>query len=412
MQLWYGAAPSAPPAAALAAYEGCAEAGRAPPPLPPWAAPGAPPRAGPPGSSSSSSPCRAPAPSPDTCLRLLQLAARGARAGDGAALAALAAPAGLTPDPLDGFSAWALALAARVGSGSPPAPADEDGDESAMAAVERALHASASAALEAVGSPEWAALPLLFLPGPAARAGALRALLSRHAPRWAADPASRDVLTGDLRLPPSWIAAALAEWAASARRAGDGSASAAIMSALGAPPSPSPGLGAEFSARLAARDWAGAAHLLASQYGPTLLAEKGSAGRAALRAALAALAPYAAAVDAAAGAGAWRGGAGLFESFLACESIGGGDVDAVQALADALAAATAAAPAGGAAGPGGPPAAAVRRAALGDVSAAAAGWLLSAGEGAAALDLPALPADARVGLVSAAAAALAEATAA
>lgn len=415
MHLWYGTAPGAAPAAALGAYEGDAEGGRAPPPLPPYAAPGAPPRAAPPPTAS-----RAPAPSPDTCLRLLQLAARGARAGDGAALAALAAPAGLTPDPLDGFAGWALALAARAGSGCPPTPADVDDDAGVSGsglAVERALHAGASAALEAVGAPEWAALPLLFLPGPATRASALRSLLSRHAPRWAADPAARAVLTGPLRLPPSWVAGALAEWARAARLRGDGQASEGVGAAVGAPPlQPAPGLGAEFWALASARDWPAAADVLATVYGPTLLAEKGSAGRAALKAALAALAPHAAAVDGSAGSGVWRSGAGLFEAFLAAEEAGSGrDAGVVGALADALVAAVAAQPLSDASGPGGVGAARVRRAALGDISAATAGWLLTGADDVAqsgALDLPALPADARIGHISAAAAALAEAAAA
>jgi hypothetical protein len=237
------------------------------------------------------------------------------------------------------------------------------------------------------------------------------------------------VRPGPLRLPQSWVAAALAQWARAARRAGDEAAAAAVLRAVGGDPAAvAPGLAAEFAALVAAADWPAAAAFLGTEYGPVLFAEKGSAGRAALRAALAVLVPHAAAVDVAAGAGTWRAGPGLFAAFFAAEAAvagggGGGGGEgadpeaALAALSDALTAAAADEPGGGDAS-----AARTRRAALGDIASAAAGWLLSAAAAASggapedvaasgAVDLPGLPPDVRVGHVSAAAAALAEAAA-
>ena len=380
LQLWWGVAPGAPAGDAVAAYEDAAAAGAAPQPAPPYAAHGAPARVAPPAA-------RPPAPATDAAFRLLQLATRGADpASSGGAIAALATPTALTPDALDALPGWALACVARavgalpdVGGGStPPPPADS------------ALHAAAAAALEATGAPEWAVLPLLFIGDGAGGGGvgatrdaAVSDLLSRHAPRWASHPAAAAVLTDTLHIPQSWLAAAAASWARSRRDAGG-----------------------EFEACVAAGAFAAAHDVLASRLAPSLLASRDATARGRLTAALTALAPHAEAIDAERGAGTWRAGAGVFALFLDLDAADGDGPppDRAHDLLDALHAA------GGGTTTSSP--------ALAEVAASAARWVLGAARGGAAaladaaasgLALPQLRSDARAGLLSAAAAAVAEA---
>ena len=392
LHLWHGVAPGAAPAAALAAYEASAAAGAAPPPAPAYAATGAPPRAPPPTA-------RTPAPAPDACLRLLQLAARGAPPDAAAgALAALAAPAGITPDPLDALPGWSLALVARAVGALPEGALDTP------PAAEAALHCAAAAALEAAGAPEWAALPLLCIPdgacgasGGAARAAAVTELLERHAAVWTARPGAAATLTDTLGVPAAALAAA---------------------SALHARATHDPD--AEFEARVAAGDWGGAHALLAGALAPARLARGGERALQELRAALVSLAPHAAEVDASSGAGSWRAGAGVYALFLELSAddaaplrarLPPGDRAArVRALCEGLSAAAARPP------PARAPAAAAT--ALGDVASAAARWALAAAHaggaslvdaGAVALALPQLRSDDRAAAVAAAASAVAEA---
>ena len=452
MQLWHGAAagPSASPAEALAAYEAAAGRGAAPQPVPPYAsgamaAPSAPPSLSSFASSSASSSsalladsagARRPSPAPDACLRLIQLASRGASDGGGAsssaaaagAVVALGAPAGITPDPLDALPGWALVAVARVVGALPPL------SDGSCSAADVALATSAAAAMEAAGLPEWGMLPLLMLPrsagvvlGDGGGGGEVEfdlaardrelivPLLERHAPRWGAssDSAAASVLVGALGVPRAALAAARA---LAARGALDDSS--------------------EFGAWAAAGAWGSAHSVFCRSLAPRLFAE-GEGEMARLREALAVIAPHAAEVDAALGSGSWRRGAGVFASFFALSDDEGKDGDlrgSVAALADLADALRSSSSSPFEILPATCPRdatrlAMLRRGARGAIAAQLARWLLRCGGGGgsgiqnveeqmgslarlaecavAAASLPALQADERAGFVCAAAAALA-----
>ena len=192
------------------------------------------------------------------------------------------------------------------------------------------------------------------------------------------------MLTDTLHIPQSWLAAASASWARSRRDAG-----------------------AEYEACVAAGAFAAAHDVLASRLAPSLLAARDPTARSRITAALAALAPHAEAIDAERGAGTWRSGAGVFALFLDLDAADGDGPppDRSHDLLDALRAA------GGGTAASSP--------ALAEIAAAAARWVLGSARGgdsaaladaaASGLALPQLRSDARAGLLSAAAAAVAEA---